>query len=47
MPKSTFRVLACEARPAVLVLFACFSRNLTPRQRTDLMEMGSVLRETL
>ncbi|CRL46926.1 hypothetical protein SGGMMB4_05898 (plasmid) [Sodalis glossinidius str. 'morsitans'] len=40
MPKSTFRVLACEARPALLVLFACFSRNLTPSQHTPLMKLG-------
>lgn len=40
MPKSTFRVLVCEARPYMLVLFACFSRNLTPSQRTHLMKFG-------
>ncbi len=40
MRKSTFSVLVCEARTAILAKFAPISRNSTPRKRASLMKGG-------
>lgn len=43
MKDSIFRVLLREAQPAILVLFAQISNNLTPRQRTRLLKIGGAV----
>lgn len=40
MKDSTFRVRICEAKPALLIQFAYFSRHLTARQRITLIKIG-------